>query len=491
MPSPSRGAVVPDPMLAVNAADGFAEARAAFRREELFLEDGRSFDAALEPWQREHVFAPLDERTADGTPRYRLLYAEMPRGHGKTTCSAAEALTELMLGGMSRRIYAAATDEDQAGLLHEAAAGFVRRNPRLQKALTIDRRRITRRKTGSYLQVIAADAGSAHGLTPELVLFDELAQLGRPEFWHAMYSAVAKKSHARIVVTTTPGYRKTSVCWQVREAARTIDGYYFWSAGERLAGWLDAAEYERQRQMLPPHVFARLQQGQWTEGEGAFITSDDLARCIVPGRSMRLRCTERARHTLVVDLGLVKDRTAAAIVHRTSTGVSLDLLRTWQGSPGSPVQITTEVEPFMAAALRDFPNLHVAMDPWNAKSTFERFERSHPGRVEPFGFSPARITDLTRNLYSLTHAGQLELYPDPDLERELLDVQLIERSYGVRIDHRSGQHDDRVVALGMAAYVAMQEPGGHVALTDENFFVVDAPMVSWDGRSVQRTPRQW
>jgi len=426
----------------------------AFRREQLVLEDGRLFGEAVEPWQEEHIFRPLDERDAAGHPRYRLAYIETPRGQGKTTMAAAEAISELVLGGAGRRIYCFANDEDQAGLLHEAAAGFVGRNPLLGRALKVERRFIRSPRTGSYLRVMAADAASAHGLTPDLVVFDELHALQRRDLWDAVYSAIVKKRDARMIVITTPGWRRNSICWEVREGAQHTEGYYFWSAGGRVASWLDPAELERQRAMLPAHVFQRLHEGRWTEGEGAFIAAADLARCLRPDRVARTRCDAPVAHVLAVDFGLTRDRTAIAVVHRTEQGVALDLIRTWQGSRDAPVQITTEVEPFIRECLSAFPQLRIALDPWQAQSTFERL-RAAGADVQPYAFSGARIDEMTRNLYALAHSGNLELYDDAELMRELLDVQVVERGYGLRIDHHRDAHDDRVIALAMAAHVCV------------------------------------
>jgi len=431
--------------------------RARFRAEQLYLEDGRRLGEALEPWQEEHVLAPLDARDDAGRPRYRLLDLEMPRGHGKTTLLAAECLLELILGGRDRRIFAFAVDADQAALLHEAAAGFIRRNPILGRLLNVERWLIRCGATRSVLRVMSADAASAHGLTPDLIVVDELAQWQGRDLWDACYSSVAKKSGARLVVISTPGWRRDSIAWEVREAARTISGYYFWSAGRRCATWLDAEEYERQRAMLPPHVFRRLHDGLWSDGAGAFITSEDLASCVRDDRRPRTECSERW-HVLALDLGLTNDRTAAAIAHRTEHGIALDLVRTWQGSRAAPVSITREVEPFIADAFGHYRNLHLVLDPWQARSTFERFSGRHPTRVESFIFTTGRIDQMTRNLYALAHSGALVLYPDPELERELLDVQLVERAHGLRIDSRRRGHDDRAIALGMAAHAAMEQP---------------------------------
>ena len=426
----------------------------AFRREQLVLDDGRPFGAAVESWQEEHIFKPLDELDSAGHPRYRLAYFETPRGQGKTTIAAAEAISELVLGGEGRRIFGFATDEDQAGLLHEAAAGFVERNPLLARSLKVERRLIRSPRTHSYLRVMAADAASAHGLTPDLVVFDELHALQRRELWDAAYTAIVKKRDARMIVISTPGWRRNSIAWEVREAARRTAGYYFWSAGGRLASWLDPEEIERQRAMLPPHVFQRLHEGLWTEGEGAFITAADLARCVRLERVARDRCDQVVPHVLAVDFGLSHDLTAIAVVHRTEQGVALDLMRTWQGSKDAPVEITTEVEPFIRQCLGAFPQLRIVLDPWQSQSTFERLGAAGAD-VQSYVFGGSRIDEMTRNLYALAHSGNLELYDDPELKRELLDVQVLERAYGLRINHRRDGHDDRAIALAMAAHVCM------------------------------------
>ncbi len=382
-----------------------------------------------------------------------MLDFELHRGAGKTTIAAGEALTELVLGGHHRRIYAFAVDEDQSRILLDVAAGFVRRSPALSKLLKVDRKTIRFAKRDALLQIMSADAASAYGLTPDLIVFDEIGELRNRALFDAAFTSIAKKPQARLIAISTPGWTRSSVAWELRQACAKIDGYYLYSPGERIAGWLDAAELERQRQLLPDHVFRRQHLGQWTEGEGRFITTEDLARCLRPDLTAQLACAEGS-HVLAVDLGLSNDRTAAAIVHRTDLGARLELIRTWQGTRASPVGITTEVEPFMFDVLQHFSDLRMILDPWQARSTFERFASF--ARVQPFIFTGGKIDELTRNLYALLHAGQIELYPDEELEHELLDVQVIEKSYGLRIDHRVGAHDDRVIALGMAAWAAMQ-----------------------------------
>lgn len=440
--------------------------RTLFREEILRLEDGRTLGAALEDWQREHVFGPIDAIDENGHPRYRLLDFELPRGHGKTTGIAAVVVTELILGGHDLRAFAFASDEDQAGLLHDAAAGFIARLPKeLRQKFTIERRRIEFRPTRSELRVMSADAPSAYGLVADLIVVDELGQFHDRELWDSLITALPKKPNARLIVISTPGWRRKSIAWEVREAARTTDGYYLFAPGKPLASFVDRAEVERQRATLPRHVFARLHLGQWSDGEGSLVTAEDLARCIRPDRSPRLSCSEPSFHVIACDLGLRNDRAVVAVVHRTMLGVALDTMRTWEGSHEAPVRIIDDVEPFIVQCLRTFPFAQITLDPWQMESTFERLQRIGV-HVELFNFTGTAIDRLTTNLYSIAHGGQLELYPDLALEEELLDVQVVEKSYGVRIDHRADAHDDRVIALGMGAYVAMQLPAGEVIFDD-------------------------
>jgi phage terminase large subunit-like protein len=434
--------------------------RMSFRRDFLVLKDGKPLRDALEPWQIDNILAPLDARTPAGMPVYRLLYIELPRGHAKTTIAAAEALTELATSAPFRRVYAFATDEKQADLLRDAAAGFVRRNAQLSAVFKIERGRIVVPENDSHLEVMSADDASAYGLTPDLVVFDEIGKLRKTELWFAAHTSIAKQPHARILCISSPGFRRSLVAWGIREAARTTAGYYLFSPGQRLATWLDNEEFERQRNSTtqPEFVFRREQLGQWTDGDGAFITAADLARC--PRHSgYRTTCSAGA-HVLAIDLGLKRDRTAAAVMHRDRgrDQVVLDDLRVWQGSRDDPVLIA-EVEDYMRRVVSDFSSVRFVIDPWQMQSTIQRFS----GRqITEFSFGRDKAR-LTQNLYALVHNGHLSLANDPELDQELLDVQIVEKAKGYVIDHEAGQHDDRVIAVGMGALELMTEPPPYVA----------------------------
>src|SRR5579864_6245833 len=107
-----------------------------FLLDQIVLSDGRKLGDAVDadPWLPLDVVAPLLARDENGTPRYRLVYLELPRGHAKTSMLAAAALTEAILHRSTDVVFAAA-DEDQAAIALDQIKGFLARNPLLASAV--------------------------------------------------------------------------------------------------------------------------------------------------------------------------------------------------------------------------------------------------------------------------------------------------------------------------------------------------------------------
>ena len=72
--------------------------------------------------------------------------------------------------------------------------------------------------------------------------------------------------------------------------------------------------------------------------------------------------------------------------------------------------------------------------------------------MEEFTFTAATVGRLATTLLQLIREHALALPDDPDLIDELRNVRLRETSPGVyRLDHDRNRHDDRAVALALAA----------------------------------------
>lgn len=420
-----------------------------FLEDVLTLEDGRSYGAALDPWQRE------DFETAFSAPEKHIWW-ERARGHSKTQDASALALYHL-LSRAGARIYFAAVDRDQAALAHDSLRGFIQRSPLLRQSLKTGQWKILAGSIDSTLEVLAADAASSWGLRPALVVVDELqAWRGEraEELFHALYSALGKVPGARMLVSTTAGWDRTSLCWKLRERVQSDPAWLFSRRGQ-CASWVSQDFLQQQRRILPEHVYRRLHLNEWTEGSGAFLTFAEV-ESIFGGASVP-ECS-RGKHFIALDVGLSHDATVVAVAHLEGQDVAIDAIKAWKGTPADRVNLAA-VEEWLLNASRVYSASKLLADPWQAVGLIQRLQERGI-RAMDVSFGQQYRGRLFANLLELVRTQRLRCFPHPDLKDELLRLEFREVSGNLRVDHPSGGHDDHAVAVAMAALAAVQE-GGH------------------------------
>ena len=419
----------------------------------LVLEDGRTWGEAARPFQVDDARAILADQT--DTP---YSYITRPRGASKTSDLAGIGLAWLVTHAPAgARGYAVAADRDQARLLLDAASGFLARTPGLGGAVAVEAWRIVHRQSGASIEALAADGPSAYGLRPAFVIVDEIGQWastsGPRTVWDAIFTSVVKVPDCRLVVLTTasdPAHFSYQILEHARREAR-------WRTAE-LPGpcpWLDPAALAEQERLLLPSVYARLHLNVWTAPEDRLTTRDALARCVVlDGPQDPVPGT---KYVITLDIGLKSDRTVAVVAHvkpragedGAAVTVVLDRIAVWAGTRKEPVSLDG-VEAWLAQASRDYNGARVVADPYQAAQLLERL-RARQVRAEDFPFTAQSVGRLAHRLYSAIRDAALELPNDADLLDELAHVQLRETSPGVyRLDHDSGRHDDRAIALALA-----------------------------------------
>ena len=153
-----------------------------------------------------------------------------------------------------------------------------------------------------------------------------------------------------------------------------------------------------------------------------------------------------------LDLGLTRDRTALAIVHRDRRlgRITLDDLLVWQGTRSDPVSIAA-VERAVVDASRRFPGIRVFADPWQVHGSIERLKNGGVN-IRAFDFTAASVQRLSATLYSQITSATLRVFADPELEREVLGLQVVQRAGGWRVDHQESGYSDRAIALALAAH---------------------------------------
>jgi len=432
----------------------------------------------------------------------RLHYLTRPRGGSKTTDVAAVVLVALLVQAPRlSRSHAYARDRDQAALLLDAAARLVAMND-LAGLVDVGADTLAVRATGASLAVESADAASAFGHIPFLVVCDEFAQWPTTRnaraLWEALFSGLPKRPGSRLVLMTTAG-DPAHPSRPILEAARTSPR---WRTSEWSGPvtWADPDDLAEQARILTPSAYARLHLNRWTSAEDRLVGEDDLAAAVVrpPGA---LPPSSRHRYVIGLDLGLVHDRTVVSVLHaetepdpalvpparanpqtapgrpdtpapadhptptpdgapgpagareaRPFSGRSplyvLDDMHVLEGTPSRPVNLS-EVERVVRQLARDY-RATVHADKWQAAGMIQAMRRDGL-RVVEWNASGAGVTAVALPLHLALRERRLALPDDPDLTTELSRVRLRENGAGhLRMDHDAAEHDDRAMSLGLA-----------------------------------------
>jgi len=432
----------------------------------LVLEDGRRWGEVAADFQRHDAAAVLDP---NGRPYHFLTRS---RGSSKTADLAGIGIAA-MLAQLPRgsRLYGLAADRDQGRLLLDSIEGYAIRTPALRGALKVEAFKALATRTGSALEVLAADAPGAWGLRPHFLIVDELAQwattAGPRRLWEAVTTAAAKVAGCRMVCLTSAGdpahwshavlaHAHADPLWRVHEVRGP-------------APWLDEARLAEQRRRLPESSYRRLFLNEWTAPEDRLTTTDDLAACTVLDGPLPPESGKR--YVIGLDVGTVNDRTVAVVAHgepvtrtlddgEVTSGmrVIVDRVQAWAGSRVNPVQLS-DVGDWIDLAAREFNGATVIYDPFQAVELSQRLAKRGV-RCEQFTFSAQSVGRLALTLYQLLRSRSLALPNEPELLEELANVRLRETTPGsFRLDHDPDRHDDRAVALALAAHRLFERSG--------------------------------
>jgi phage terminase large subunit-like protein len=385
------------------------------------------------------------------------------RGYSKTTDMAAVLVVLLLVLRDGSECVAAAADRDQAAILVRRMRGLITRSG-LAKDFEVTAHRISCRRTGCVLQVIAADGASAWGLQPAVVVLDELP-MWHPtdnalELYDALVTALPKTRGSRLIVMGTAG---DPAGWAAR-LHKSACKSSAWSEPAGPAPWMDRADVEHERASRPESVWRRLFMNEWVASEDRLVDPADLAACA----TLDGPCEPDGRHSyrIGVDLGLRDDRTAVACCHaETVEGgrrVVLDRLLVFAVSKGREVRLA-DVEAGILELSRRY-RARVTCDPWQAIGMVQRLKARGVSIVE-YPFSSASVGKLANTLHVLLRDRLLALPDDRELLDELANVRLRETSPGVlRMDHDPGRHDDRALALALSAQALLASPAGRASL---------------------------
>lgn len=188
---------------------------------------GKPFE--LLDWQRDELVQPLfGWLRPDGTRRYRKAFVEIPKKNGKSTLAAGIGLYLLVGDGeQGAEVYSAASDRDQASIVHGEAIRMVDASDSLSLVLKVNRSThvITHPDSNSVYKALSSAAAGKEGLNAHGLIIDELHVWQGRELWDALRYAGRARRQPLLFVITTAGDDLTSVCYEQYQYAKgVLDG---------------------------------------------------------------------------------------------------------------------------------------------------------------------------------------------------------------------------------------------------------------------------
>jgi len=175
----------------------------------------------LEKWQSDEIIKPLfgqvtwSKESDRWVRQYRIAWIELARKNGKSELCAGIALILLVADDEEgAEIYGCAKDRDQARKVFDVAERMVQLSPLLSRRLKIlkQQKRIVDEKTGSFYEIVAADAAGNLGHNPHGVIFDEVLTQPNDGLWNAMRTAMGTRTQPLMVAATTAGNDPSGFC---------------------------------------------------------------------------------------------------------------------------------------------------------------------------------------------------------------------------------------------------------------------------------------
>lgn len=384
------------------------------------------------------------------------------RGFNKTGDAAAFTVAAMLhLLPEGSRGFCAAGDRDQARILADAMGSILNGTPGLSAAFEVQAWRIVARQRGVVLEVLSADGATSFGITPDWMVLDEFCQWPNTHnarlLHESLLTALPKRPGARCVVISTAGQPGS---WQHREIEKARASS-LWRVHE-IEGpppWMPAELIEEERHRLPESSFRRWFLNEWVESEDALAGPADIEAAVA--HEDFLDPTEGMRYVIGVDLGTRHDPTAVVVAHADTTVgpepvLMVDRVQSWQGCRRDPVDLV-DIETWLASAAREYNGARVRIETWQGAGMVQRLRKAGVRAEEVFP-TQAGSSKRATSLHLALRDRRLRLPRHEGLRSELQRVVVKETGPNMwRLDHRAGEHNDLVIALGLAAETLLEQ----------------------------------
>lgn len=171
---------------------------------------GRSGEPiVLRDWQQNlinHIFAVRP----DGRLKHRTALVGMPRKNGKSALGSGIALWSLFLGDEGGEVYSCAADKDQAKIVFNDAKKMIEAEFDLLERVKLYKDAVEIPSTGSVYRVLSSEAFTKEGLSPTMVIYDELHAAPTRELFDVMQLGMGARKEPLLLAITTAGVKSDS-----------------------------------------------------------------------------------------------------------------------------------------------------------------------------------------------------------------------------------------------------------------------------------------
>jgi phage terminase large subunit-like protein len=382
----------------------------------------------------------------------------IPKKNGKSTLLAALALFHLVVTESAECVIGAAS-RDQATILYDQAAGFVRRSSALAARVDVKRgyREMRSRVHTGRIRVLAADVDTADGVIPTLALVDELHRHKSAGLYGIFRDGLGPRG-GQMVTISTAGEHEVSPLGTMRQAALVLpvidrdgahlrcatedDAYVMheWALGRdddmddmvtvkkaNPASWQTVAALKA-RYSSPSMLqwqWARFACGVWVAAEEWWVTGEEWHTLAT---SDRLKPGDAI--TLGFDGSRVNDSTAL-VACRLDDGL-IQLLDCWEAPAGVNWEVPiTEVDARLADAMETYRVVRGYFDPPLWRTEIEQWAREFgDSAVRKFDTTKVRMVGAVERFRTDVTARTLRYAGSEVLTRHVLNAQVREARGG-------------------------------------------------------------
>ena len=432
----------------------------------------------LRDWQHS-LLASLFARRPDGRLRHRTALIGMARKNGKSVLGSGIALHGLLMGPIGAEVYSCAADRDQARIVFGSAKRMVEMNPELSGMLTVYRDAIELVATGSVYRVLSSEAFTKEGLSPTLVIYDELHSAPNDDLWNVMSLAQAARKDSMTIAVTTAGVRTDttgldSVAYRLyqygqRVASKEIvdDSFFMaWWKGEDTAdhrdpkAWpaanpgfgdlQDTEDFESAVKRTPENEFRIKRMNTWVASQRAWLPAAAFENLTSS------RVVDRDTPVVIGFDGSFNGDATVIVGCTVEPEPHVWLIDVWEKSPTDPADWRvpiSEVEERIRATQLEWNVLEVACDPFRWQRSMEALADQGVPITEYPSSSPSRMVPATAKFYDAVTSQGLTHDGDPTLLRHMSNCAVKVDRLGPRIvkEHRgSSRRIDAAVAAVIA-----------------------------------------